>query len=73
MKAKIEKNAKKLMRKRIKEESEKHTLFGLQQVPHSYASSQYPSSQFQSAHLGKPLFFDGMDYPKWSYDMKMHL
>jgi hypothetical protein len=23
--------------------------------------------------LGKPPFFDGMDYLKWSYDMKMHL
>jgi hypothetical protein len=23
--------------------------------------------------LGKPFFIDGTDYPKWSYDMKMHL
>jgi hypothetical protein len=23
--------------------------------------------------LGKPPFFGGTDYPKWSYDMKMHL
>jgi hypothetical protein len=23
--------------------------------------------------LGKPLFFDGTDYPKWSFDIKMHL
>jgi hypothetical protein len=67
MKAKIEKKAEKLMRKRIKEES------GLHQVSHNYASSQYPTSQFQSVHFGKPPFFDGTNYPKWSYDMKMHL
>jgi hypothetical protein len=57
----------------IKEESEKHPFFRLHQVPHNYVSSQYPTSQFQSVHLAKPPFFDGMDYPKWSYDMKMHL
>jgi hypothetical protein len=73
MKAKIEKKAKKLMMKRIKEESEKHPFFRLNQVPHNYASSQYPTSQFQSVHLGKPPLFDGLDYPMWSYDMKMHL
>jgi hypothetical protein len=73
MKAKIEKKAKKLMMKRIKKESEKHPFFGFNQVPHNYASSQYPTSQFQSVHLKKPPFFDGMDYPKLSYDMKMHL
>jgi hypothetical protein len=39
MKAKIEKKAEKLMMKRIKKESEKHPLFGLNQVPHNYASS----------------------------------
>jgi hypothetical protein len=73
MKAKIEKKAKKLMMKRIKKESEKHPFFVLNQVPHNYASSQYPTCRFQSVHLGKPAFFNGMDYPKWSYDMKMHL
>jgi hypothetical protein len=73
MKAKIEKKAEKLMMKRIKEESEKHPFFGLHQVPHNYASSQYSTSQFQSVHFGKSLFFDGTDYPKWSYNMKMHL
>jgi hypothetical protein len=61
------------MMKRIKEESEKHPFFGLNQVPHNYASSQYPTSQFQSVHLRKPSLFDGMDYPNWSYDMKMHM
>jgi hypothetical protein len=64
MKAKIEKKAKKMMRKRIKEENNKHPFFGLNQVPHNYASSQYPSSQFQSVHLGIPPFFDGTDDPK---------
>jgi hypothetical protein len=46
MKAKIEKKAEKLMMKRIKEESEKHPFFGLNQVPNNYASSQYPTFQF---------------------------
>uniref|UniRef100_K3ZMI5 CCHC-type domain-containing protein n=1 Tax=Setaria italica TaxID=4555 RepID=K3ZMI5_SETIT len=75
MKAKIEKKAIKLMKKRIKEESDKHPFFGYHQVPSNYPppSSQYPSSQFQSVHLGKPPYFDGTDYPKWAYDMKMHL
>jgi len=73
MKAKIEKKARKLMKKRIKEESEKHPFFGMHQVPHNYAQSQYPSSQFQSVKLGQPPFFDGKDYLKWLYDMKMHL
>jgi hypothetical protein len=39
MKAKIEKKAEKLMRKRMKEKSEKHPFFELHQVPHNYASS----------------------------------
>jgi hypothetical protein len=46
MKAKIENKTKKLMMKRIKEESEKHPFFRLHQVSHNYASSQYPTSQF---------------------------
>jgi hypothetical protein len=73
MKSKIEKKAKKVMRKRLMEESEKHPFFGLQQVPHNYAQSQYPTSQFQLVRLEKAPFLDGTDYPKWSYDMKMHL
>lgn len=73
--AKIDKRATKSMKKRIKEERDKHPFFGYHQVPPNYPppSSQYPSSQFQSVHLGKPLYFDGTDYPKWAYDMKMHL
>jgi hypothetical protein len=73
MKANVEKKAKKLTKKRIKKESEKHPFFGLHKISHNYASSQYPSSQFQSVHLRKPSFFDGMDYLQWSYNMKMHL
>jgi hypothetical protein len=73
MKAKIEKKAKQLMEKRIKQESEKHPFFGLHQVPHNYTQSHYLSYQFQSINLGQPSFFDGTDYPKWAYDMKMHL
>uniref|UniRef100_K3Y2I0 DUF4219 domain-containing protein n=1 Tax=Setaria italica TaxID=4555 RepID=K3Y2I0_SETIT len=75
MKAKIKKKATKLIKKRIKEESDKHPFFRYHQVPPNYLppSSQYPSSQFQSVHLGKPPYFDGTDYPKWAYDMKTHL
>jgi hypothetical protein len=61
------------MKKRIKEEKEKHPYYGMLQVPPNYAQSQYPSSQFQSVNLGKPLFFDGTDYPKWQFDKKVHL
>jgi hypothetical protein len=46
MKAKVEKKAKKLMKKRIKEESKKTFFFRLHQVTHNYASSQYPFHNF---------------------------
>ena len=36
MKEKIEKKARKLMKKRIMEEKEKHPFFGMHQVPHNY-------------------------------------
>ena len=73
MKEKIEKKAKKLMKQRIKKEKEKHPFFGMHQVPHNYEQQAYSSSQFQSNHLGRASYFDGMDYPKWAFDMKMHL
>ncbi|RLN09026.1 hypothetical protein C2845_PM11G01610 [Panicum miliaceum] len=73
MKAKIEKKAERMVKKRIKQEMEKHPFFGMHQVPPNYPQSQYPASQFQSVQLGKAPFFDGTDYPKWSYDMQMHL
>jgi hypothetical protein len=47
MKAEIKKKkVEKLTWRRIKEESDKHPFFGLHQLPRNYASSQYPSSQF---------------------------
>jgi hypothetical protein len=64
MKAKIKKKTEKLIMKRIKKESEKHPFFRLNQVSRNYALSQYHTSQFQSVHLGKHHFFDGMNYPK---------
>ena len=73
MKEKIEKKARKLMKKRIKEEKEKHPFYGMHQVPHNYEQQGYSSSQFQSIHLGHAPYFDGTDYPKWAFDMKMHL
>ena len=39
MNTKIEKKARKLMKKRIKEENEKHPFFGMHQVPHNYDQS----------------------------------
>ena len=73
MKAKIEKKVRKLMKKRIIEEKEKHPFFGMHQVPHNYEQQQYSSSPFQSIHLGRALYFDGTNYSKWAFDMKMHL
>ena len=73
MKEKIEKKARKLMKQRIKEEKEKHPFFGMHQVPHNYEQQTYSSSQFQSIHLGRAPYFDGTDYPKWAFVMKMHL
>jgi hypothetical protein len=32
-----------------------------------------PSSSFTSAPIGNAPCFDGMDYTKWKYSMKMHL
>jgi hypothetical protein len=32
-----------------------------------------PSSAFTSVPIGKAPCFDGMDYTKWRYSMKMHL
>ena len=54
MNAKIEKRARKLMKKRVKEEKEKHPYYGMYQVPPNYAQSQYPSSQFN------PLTWDNL-------------
>ena len=73
MKEKIEKKARKLMKQRIKEEKEKHPFFGMHQVPHNYEPQAYSSSQFQSIHLGRAPYFDGTDYPKWAFDIKLHL
>ena len=73
MNTKIEKKARKLMKKEIKEENGKHPFFGMHQVPHNYEQSQYSSSQFQSIHLGCASYFDGTNYPKGAFAMKMHL
>ena len=54
MNARIEKRARKLMKKRVKEEKEKHPYYGMYQVPPNYAQSQYPSSQFN------PLTWDNL-------------
>ena len=45
----------------------------MHQVPLNYEQPHYSSSQFQSIHLGRAPYFDGTDYPKWAFDMKMHL
>jgi hypothetical protein len=67
--------AKKLLKKMIKKEQAKYTHSGFHEVPHNYAQflGNHPSEKFYSMHLGKPPHFDGMGYPKWAYDMQMHL
>jgi hypothetical protein len=56
MKTKIEKKAKKLMMKRIKDESEKHPFFGLNHVPHNYASISLSYFSISIGSLGKTSF-----------------
>ena len=46
MKAKIEKKARKLMKKRIKEEKEKHPFFGMHQAPHNTSNNSIPLLNF---------------------------
>jgi hypothetical protein len=74
-KAKKKKKAKKLLKKMIKKEQAKYTHSGFYEVPHNYA--QFPGNnsndKFYSVHLGKPPHFYAKDYPKWDYDMQMHL
>ena len=45
----------------------------MHQVPLNYEQPHYSSSQFQSIHLGRALYIDGTDNPKWSFYMKTHL
>ena len=73
MNAKIEKRARKLMKKRVKEEKEKTSL--LRNVSSSSQLCPITVSFFsiQSVNLGQPPYFDGTDYPKWQFDMKVHL
>jgi hypothetical protein len=74
-KKKAKNMAKKLLKKMIKKEQAKYTHSGFYEVPHNY--TQIPGNnsnkKFYSVHLGKPPHFDGKDYPKWAYDMQMHL
>jgi hypothetical protein len=67
--------AKKLLKKVIKKEQAKYTHSDFYEVPHNYAQipGNNSNDKFYSAHLGKPPHFDGKDYPKWAYDMQMHL
>jgi hypothetical protein len=69
------KKAKKLLEKMIKKEQAKYTHFGFYEVPHNYAQipGNNSNEKFYSVHLGKSRHFDGKDYPKWAYDMQMHL
>jgi hypothetical protein len=53
----------------------KYTHSGFYEVPHNYAQipGNNSNDKFYSVHLGKPPHFNGKDYPKWAYDMQMHL
>jgi hypothetical protein len=72
---KAKKMAKKLLKKMIKKEQAKYTHSGFYEVPHNYTQilGNNSNDKFYSVHLGKPPHFDGKDYPKWAYDMQMHL
>jgi hypothetical protein len=74
-KKKAKNMAKELLKKMIKKEQAKYTHSGYYEVPHNYAQipSNNSNEKFYSVHLGKPPHFDGKDYPKWAYDMQMHL
>jgi hypothetical protein len=67
--------AKKLLKKMIKKEQAKYTHSGFYEVPHNYGKIPGNNSddKFYSVHLGKPPHFNGKDYPKWAYDIQMHL
>jgi hypothetical protein len=69
------KKAKKLLKKMIKKEQAKYTHSDFYEVPHNYAQipGNHYNDKFYSVHLGKPPHFEGKDYPKWAYDMQMHL
>jgi hypothetical protein len=74
-KKKARKMAKKLLKKMIKKEQAKYTHSGFYEVPHNYGQipGNNSNDKFYSVHFGKPPHFDGKDYPKWAYDMQMHL
>jgi hypothetical protein len=74
-KKKAKKMAKKLLKKMINKEQAKYTYSGFYEVPHKYTPipSNNSNEKLYSVHLGKPPHFVGKDYPKWAYDMQMHL
>jgi hypothetical protein len=74
-KRKAKKMGKKLLKKMIKKEQAKYTHSDFYEVPHNYTQILGINSndKFYSVHFGKPPHFDGKDYPKWAYDMQMHL
>jgi hypothetical protein len=74
-KKKEKKLAKKLLKKMIKKEQSKYTHSSFYEVPHHYTQflGNDSNDKFYFVHLGKPPYFDGRDYPKWAYDMQMHL
>jgi hypothetical protein len=69
------KKAKKIAKKLLKKDQAKYTHSGFNKVPHNYRQilSNNSNEKFYSVHLGKPPHLDGKDYPKWAYDMQMHL
>jgi hypothetical protein len=69
------KMAKKLLKKMIKKEQAKYTHSVYYEVPHHHTqfSGNNSNEKLYSVHLVKPPHFNGKDYPKWAYDMQMHL
>src|SRR6187551_10695 len=73
---KAERNAQKLLKKKLKE---KEVLDGLHSVSHKYETSSSNKSldptslNFSSVPMDKVPKFNGVDYARWSDDMKMYL
>jgi hypothetical protein len=59
----------------IKKKQAKHSPSSYYEVPYHYTQipGYNPNNKLYFVHFGKPPHFDGKDYPKWAYDMQMHL
>ena len=75
MNERVEKKALFLFNEKMKLENEKKNQQEFNIVSHAYESSNFQSSKlsFSTVPMGKPPYFDGTDYARWSDDMQVHL